>query len=315
MPAAGYELDVLNVSGLDRRNPARAIAALGRAAHGVGAARRILRERGADAVLGAGGYVAGPVGLAAVRTGIPLVLTEADSHLGLTNRLLARRARRVCLAFPIPGREGGRYLVTGRPVPRAVLDADRDGARERFEIAAGESCLAIFGGSLGARSVNEAALDAFLADGAAARILHVTGRRDHSDVQARWEAAGSPGHYTPIAYLPDLGEVLAACDLVVARAGGSIFEVAAAGRPAILIPYPHATADHQSQNARWMQEGGAAVVIADRELSAERLRDAAQELLGEPERLAEMSAASRALAKPDAAERVAAEVLGALGAT
>jgi UDP-N-acetylglucosamine--N-acetylmuramyl-(pentapeptide) pyrophosphoryl-undecaprenol N-acetylglucosamine transferase len=312
VPAAGYEIDFLNVSGLDRRNPAKAAASLGRAAHGVGAARRVLRERGAEAVLGAGGYVAGPVGLAAVRTGIPLVLTEADSHLGLTNRLLARRAHRVCLAFPIAGREGDRYLVTGRPVPRAVLEADRTVARRRFEIADGERCLAIFGGSLGALSVNEAALDAFLTDGAVERILHVTGRRDYPDLLARWEADGSPARYTLIEYLPDLGDVLAACDLVVARAGGSIFEIAAAGRPAILIPYPHATGDHQSHNARWMEQGGAAVVIADRELTPARLRDAAADLLGASRRLAEMSSASRALAKPDAAERIAAEVLGAV---
>jgi len=312
VPEAGYEIDFLKVSGLDRRNPARAVASLGRAAHGVGAARRILRERGAGAVLGAGGYVAGPVGLAAVRSGIPLVLTEADSHIGLTNRLLARRARRVCLAFPIPGREGERYLVTGRPVPGAVLEADRAGARARFEIANGQRCLAIFGGSLGARSVNDAALDAFLGDEAVDRVLHVTGRRDYGEVRARWEAGGSPTRYTLIEYEPNLGDVLAASDLVVARAGGSIFEIAAAGRPAILVPYPHATADHQTQNARWMQQGGAAVVIADRELTPEHLRDTAAELLGAPERMAQMSAASRALAKPDAAERIAAEVLSAV---
>jgi UDP-N-acetylglucosamine--N-acetylmuramyl-(pentapeptide) pyrophosphoryl-undecaprenol N-acetylglucosamine transferase len=312
VPEAGYEIDVLNVSGLDRRNPAKAVAALGRAAYGVGAAGRILRDRGADVVLGGGGYVAGPVGLAALRMDIPLVLTEADSHMGLTNRLLARRARRVCLAFPIPEREGERYVVTGRPVPRALLEADRAGARSRFGIGESEQCLAIFGGSQGARSINEAALDAFLGEEAVDRILHVTGRRDYPELRARWEAEGSPERYALIEYEPDLGDVLAASDLVLARAGGSIFEIAAAGRPAILVPYPHATADHQTQNARWMEEGGAAVVIADRDLTPKRLRGAAAELLGAPERLAEMSAASRRLAKPDAAERIAAEVLSAV---
>src|SRR5215210_334613 len=111
VPAAGYEIDFLRVSGLDRRNPLRGALAIGRALRASREARLILTDRGAEVVLGGGGYVAGPVGHAATRLGIPLVLTEADSHLGLANRLLARRARRVCLAFPIPGREPGLYLV------------------------------------------------------------------------------------------------------------------------------------------------------------------------------------------------------------
>ena len=128
--------------------------------------------------MGGGGYVAGPAGLAALSLRLPLVLTEADSHLGLANRLLAPRARRVCLAFPIPGRDGARYLVTGRPVPDAILTADRGAARERFGIAADDRCLLVFGGSQGARSINHAALAAFAGDGAApARLPRPPHRR------------------------------------------------------------------------------------------------------------------------------------------
>jgi len=152
VPAAGYEINFVKVRGIDRRNPLRAARAGAEALAAVGAARKVLRRRGADVVLGGGGFVAGPAGLAATLTGTPLVLTEADSHLGLANRLLARRARRVCLAFPIAGREGEPYLVTGRPVPRAVLEGDRDAARRRFGIAAEDRCLLVFGGSQGARS-------------------------------------------------------------------------------------------------------------------------------------------------------------------
>ena len=129
VPAAGYEIDLLRLRGLDRSNPIRAAGALRLAAAAVPAARRALRERGAEAVLGGGGYVAGPAGLAAIRMRLPLVLTEADRHLGLTNRWLARRARRVCLAFPIPGLEGDRYVVTGRPIPDAIAAAQREPAR------------------------------------------------------------------------------------------------------------------------------------------------------------------------------------------
>ena len=314
LPEAGYELDFIRVTGISRRNPLRAVAAVGRAARAVGAARRLLRERDADVVLGGGGYVAGPVGYAAIRERLPLILTEADSHLGLANRFLAGRADRVCLAFPIEGREDERYVITGRPIPRTVREADRSKARARFEIREKESCLAAFGGSLGARSINEATLDAFLDGHGADRVLHITGSRDYEEIRARWEKAGSPGHYSVIEYEPHLGDVLAACDLIVARAGGSVFEIAALARPAILVPYEAATGDHQTHNAKWMEENGAAVAIADRDLNPERLRSTVTELLATPERLAEMSAASRRLAKPDAAERIAAEVLRVVAA-
>ena len=319
MPAAGYEIDFLRVSGLDRRNPIKAAIAAGRAVRAVGAARRLLSARRADVVLGGGGYVAGPVGFAAVRIGLPLVLTEADSYLGLANRLLARRARRVCLAFPISGRDGGPYVVTGRPVPRAVLDADPTVARRRFGIPEPADCVTIVGGSLGARSINLAAFDAFtrLSRGlphdhvGEPWILHVAGRRDYAELRRRWDEQGSPERYALIQYEPNLGDVLAAADLVVARAGGSVMEIAAAGRPAILIPYPHATGDHQTTNAHWMADGGAAVVIPDRELTPQRLSAAIAELLADEDRLRAMSTAARRLAKPDAAERIAHEVLRA----
>src|ERR1700760_4376023 len=151
VPAAGYEIDFLRVRGIDRRNPLRAARAGVEAGGAVGAARSVLRRRRADVVLGGGGYVAGPAGLAATLTRTPLVLTEADSHLGLANRLLAGRARRVGLAFPIEGRGGERYLVTGRPVPEAVLAADRGAARERLGIGGGGRGGVGGGGRPGAR--------------------------------------------------------------------------------------------------------------------------------------------------------------------
>jgi UDP-N-acetylglucosamine--N-acetylmuramyl-(pentapeptide) pyrophosphoryl-undecaprenol N-acetylglucosamine transferase len=316
VPAAGYEIDLLNLRGLSRTNPVRAAGALGLAAAAVPKARRLLRDRGAEAVLGGGGYVAGPAGLAAVSLRLPLVLTEADRHLGLTNRTLAARARRICLAFPIKGREGPRYLVTGRPVPAAVGHADRAAARERFGIAADDACLLVFGGSQGARSINTCAVRAFAGGGAAGRpfhVLHISGNRDHAEVEAALAAAPHPERYTLLAYEPGLAEPLAAADLVLARAGGSIFEVAAAGRPAILVPYPHASGRHQHANAEWMAAGGAAVVVEDGELEPLRLRELATDLLGHPERLASMATASAALARPDAADRVAGELLGAIG--
>ena len=131
--------------------------------------------------MGGGGYVAGPVGLAALSLRIPLVLTEADSHLGLTNRLLAPFARRVCLAFSLPGRKGARYRVTGRPIPPHATD--RAAARARFGLEQADTCVLVFGGSLGARSINLAAIDAFA--GASFHVLHVSGRRDYPELSER----------------------------------------------------------------------------------------------------------------------------------
>jgi UDP-N-acetylglucosamine--N-acetylmuramyl-(pentapeptide) pyrophosphoryl-undecaprenol N-acetylglucosamine transferase len=316
VPAAGYEIDFVKVRGIDRKRPLRAAWAGLEALGAVAAARRALRARGADVVIGGGGYVAGPAGLAALATGTPLVLTEADSHMGLANRLLAGRARRVCLAFPIEGREGDPYLVTGRPVPEAVLRADRSAARTRFGIGADERTLLVVGGSQGARSVNFAALAAFAErDGRDFHVLHLAGQRDFEELRRRLDAAAHGKRYTLLAYEPDLGDVLAASDLVLGRAGGSIFELTVAGRPAILVPYPHATGDHQNANAAWMDRAGAATVLPDAALAgeggAERLRAEVAAVLGDSVRLEAMAAASRGLAKPDAARRIADEALAA----
>lgn len=305
MPAAGYALHRIRAEGLDRANPLRAARALAVAGVAVGRCAHLLHRLRPDAVLGAGGYVSGPVGLAAVAARVPLVLSEADSHLGLANRALAPFARRVCLAFSLPGREGPRYRVTGRPVlPTAT---DRDGARRRLGIGPEETCVLVFGGSLGARSINLAASDAF--GRASFHVLHIAGARDYAELRTRMRSWS----YDLREYLalPAFGEALLASDLVVARAGGSVFEIAAYGRPAILVPYPYAAADHQSANARWMEAAGAAVVVADAELTAARLTQAVDELLGSPDRLAAMGQAAAGLARPDAARAVAAELLGA----
>ena len=355
VPAAGYELHTISVTGLPRGNPLAALRALGRAARAFLRTRALLGRLRPDAVMGGGGYVAGPVGLAAITRRIPLVLTEADSYLGLTNRVLAPFARRICLAFPPEGshagegspaggapadggpamarraqespaagaaaggrsgrgplahlrptrRTGRRYRVTGRPIPPP--QEDRAAARARLGVAPGETCVLVFGGSLGARSINLAALEAFAEAGF--HVLHVCGRRDFPELAARPRPAG----YDLREYLElaDFADALAAADLVVARAGGSVFEIAAHARPAILVPYPHAAGDHQTANARWMVQGGAAVAIPDGELSAARLARETAALLADPQRLRAMAAAARRLARPDAAREIADELLEA----
>ena len=310
VPAAGFPLHAISVEGLSRSNPLKALRALLRAALAVPRARRLLRRLRPDAVMGGGGYVAGPVALAAISLRIPLVLTEADSHLGLTNRLLAPFARRVCLSFPLPGRDGARYRVTGRPIPWP--GRDRAAARGRLGIDAGETCVLVFGGSLGSRTINRAASEAFAgrsSTDSSFRVLHISGARDYAELQ---ENDLRPG-YDLREYLgqEDFADALAAADLAVARAGGSVFEIAAHGLPAVLVPYPHASGDHQSANARWMSDAGAAVVIADGELTAARLARQVAELLADRDALASMAAAAHGLARPDAAAEVARELLEA----
>lgn len=307
VPAAGFPFHPLRVEGLDRKNPLKAARALGLAAVSGRRSRALLKRIGADVVLGAGGYVAGPVGAAARTLGIPLALLEADSHLGLTNRRLAPVAAKVFLAFPIEGREGDRYEVVGRPIPPDLMTGDRSAARRRFDLGDGQVLL-VYGGSLGARTINLATLDAF-GETAPCEVLHVCGRRDHAALRQALDALGEPAHYHLEEYVDDFADALLAADLAVTRAGGGIFELAAAGLPSILIPYPYATGDHQAGNARWMAQGGAAVIVADAQLDGLRLSQEVGALLSSPGRLKQMSDAARRLARPDAADRVADGVL------
>ena len=250
-------------------------------------------------MLGGGGYVAGPIGLAAVLRG-----HAARAHRGrLAPRPdqphARRRARRVCLAFPIEGRDGDRYLLTGRPVPPTITD--REAARAEFGLEPGELTVLVFGGSLGARSINQ--------------------RPSRRSPTRRYRSCTSPGaatspssttpgpHYVLRDYVVPFGTALAAADLAVARAGGSVFELAQYGLPSVLIPYPHASGNHQEANARWMEQAGAATILPDAELTPERLRAEVDALVADEPRRRAMALAAAKLARPDAARAIAREVL------
>jgi UDP-N-acetylglucosamine--N-acetylmuramyl-(pentapeptide) pyrophosphoryl-undecaprenol N-acetylglucosamine transferase len=301
VPEAGFELDTFAVSGFPRRIGLGLARALAQAVRAPFACNRILSRRHPDVVLGGGGYVAGPMVLAARLRGIPAGLTEADAQLGLANRLSAPFARRVFLAYGIPGRDGRKYRVVGRPIPSAHLGAEKAGARARFGLPADTPVLAVFGGLAGARALNEFAVNAFGEHGPA--VLHVSGERDYAAVRPRVRR----DDYVLVPATDDFGAALAAADLAVSRAGGTVWELAAAGTPAILVPYPHATADHQTLNARYFETGGGAIVVNQRDL--DRVPPLVDELLADPARLARMSEAMRSLAKPDAAAVVADELI------
>jgi UDP-N-acetylglucosamine--N-acetylmuramyl-(pentapeptide) pyrophosphoryl-undecaprenol N-acetylglucosamine transferase len=242
---------------------------------------------------------------AASRRRLPAALMEADAHLGLANRLAAPFARRVFLSFPIAGREGPKYLVTGRPVPTRSRPLPQEEARRIFGLPEVGPVLLVFGGSLGARLLNELALDAFGAAGPA--VLHLCGTRDYDALRPRVTRVD----YRLYAFTEEFGAALGACDLALARAGGSVWELAAAGKPAVLIPGLFATGDHQTKNARYFEQAGAAVVVPEPE--AGRAPEVVRSLLDDPRRLGDMSRAMLRVARPDAADEIA-EALIALAA-
>jgi UDP-N-acetylglucosamine--N-acetylmuramyl-(pentapeptide) pyrophosphoryl-undecaprenol N-acetylglucosamine transferase len=302
VPEAGYDLDTFSIAGLPRRPTAaiaRTILLAGRAPI---ACARILAARRPDVVLGGGGYVAGPMVLTAALRSVPAAVMEADAHLGLANRLAVPFARLVFLSFPLDGRVGSKFRVTGRPIPaRSKARSQREG-RQAFGLPEVGPVLLVVGGSLGARLLNELAVDAFGAGGPT--VLHLCGTRDYDDLRRRVTRDG----YRLVAYTDEIGAAYGACDLALARAGGSVWELAAAGKPAVLVPGLFATADHQTKNAAFFERAGGAVVVPEPE--AGRAPDIVRSLLDDPRRLGDMAAAMRRVAKPHAADEIAEELIG-----
>ncbi len=305
VPEAGFELDTFAISGFPRTLSLELVRSLWRAVRAPFACRAILRKRRPDVVLGGGGYVAGPMVLAARLSRIPAALTEADAHLGLANRLAAPLATKLFLAYEIPGRTGKKVEVVGRPIPLAHLGASSEQGRARFGIDATAPTVGVFGALAGASSLNEMAATAW--GHAGPSVLHVSGERDYAGLRSRIDRAD----YVLMAQTEHFGELLAAVDVAVSRAGGTVWELAAAGVPSILVPYPHATADHQTLNARHFERGGGALVVPDAEIAS--VPALVEELLADPARLAAMRAAMLSMARVDAADRIADGVIALAG--
>jgi UDP-N-acetylglucosamine--N-acetylmuramyl-(pentapeptide) pyrophosphoryl-undecaprenol N-acetylglucosamine transferase len=239
--------------------------------------------------------------LAASSMRIPAALSEADAHLGLANRLAIPYARRVFLAYPTTARNRRKYLVVGRPIPARSRPLPQSEGREIFELPDDEPVLAVFGALAGARALNELVVEAFGEVGPA--VLHICGQRDYAALKKR---ARRPG-YRLIAETERFGAAISAADLVLARAGGSVWEIAAAGRPALLVPYPFATGDHQAKNAEYFARAGGAIMV--RELDLAEVPELVRSLLGDPARLQRMGEAMLRVARPDAADEIADELV------
>jgi UDP-N-acetylglucosamine--N-acetylmuramyl-(pentapeptide) pyrophosphoryl-undecaprenol N-acetylglucosamine transferase len=296
VPEAGFEFDPFRIVGLPRRPGVaqlRAVLLAGRAPRACG---RILTARRPDVVFGGGGYVAGPMVYAAWRKRIPAALAEADAHLGLANRIAAPFARRVFLAYPVAGRTGARYRVVGRPVPERAVTPDE--ARRHFDFPPrSRSCSY----SAAARERRPSTRSRWRASAPMGRLCSTSagalpGRADRS-------ACGS----TTSCSADETPERRWTCDLVLARAGGSVWEVAAAGKPAVLVPSPNVTADHQTKNARYFEQAGGAVVVPEPEIA--RVPGIVRNLLSDGGRLTAMGQAMRRASKPAAAQEIAEELI------
>ncbi len=310
-PEAGFEIEWIEIGGLKGVGLARMLRSTVQLLPGLWRAAAYLKRRGAQAVFSMGGYAAGPVMLAAVITGTPLVVMEPNAMPGLTSRALGRWVRRALLSFP----EAARYFpparteITGLPVRREFFELPPKLREEVFTVL-------ITGGSQGARTLNEAARQSwplFRASGFPVRFLHQAGEQAAARLACEFAASGLQGQVT--AFIQDMPAAFAAADLVVCRAGaGAVAELAAAGKPSLLVPFPYAADQHQLRNAQAMVRAGAARLVEDREMNGERLFGEITALASSPESLERMAAAARSMARPDAARRAAAvvEQLGSL---
>ena len=303
VPDAGFEIDLLPGLGLERRFSLRAVRALGEAFIAFWRARRIIATRRPRVVVGVGGYASLPCLLAARLRWrrIPVVVHEQNAAPGLANRIAVRLGARA--ATSLPGTPLRRAVLTGNPIRAEVAAVERRPAAPPL--------LAVFGGSLGARRLNDAAIDLYdrWRHRTDVAVHHVTGDRDHEDCRRRLDGARRPAdrlRYTLVRYEDDMPSLYARTTLAACRAGAvTVAELAVAAVPAVLVPLPGAPGDHQTRNAEAVAAAGGAVVVPDPELDAARLDGCAHALLADPDRLAKMSNAARTLARPDAAARLA----------
>jgi undecaprenyldiphospho-muramoylpentapeptide beta-N-acetylglucosaminyltransferase len=315
VPEAGFELTLLPGRGLQRKLSLQNIRSLGALVVALWRAWRLVGRRRPAVVVSVGGYASVPCALAAVVRRVPIVVAEQNAQPGAANRLVSRFARACAVSFPdTPLR---RAVVTGNPVRPEILAIDRArdavGARAKLDVEPGRRLVLIFGGSLGALRINRAAVDAARrwTGRGDLHIRHIVGARDWDEITAGGPPVppDAPLRYQAVRYDDDMPTSLAATDLAVCRSGSSTsFELLAAGLPAVLVPSPYVTADHQTANARHLVDAGAAVLVPDAELDGERLVAEADALLADPARLDAMARAARAAARPSAADDIAALV-------
>ena len=324
VPDAGWTLHTIEAMPLARRLSASTLRLPLVLRRAVREAADLIAERNVVGAVVFGGYVSVPLALAARRRRIPLVVHEQNAVPGLANKLAARWASAVALTHPGSGFGSARTVVTGNPVrpglDAAAIKAAREDALRFFDLRPDRRTLLVFGGSQGARRINNATIESAgrWQHPGELQILHAAGRRDYDEVAAGWSTALHAPRAVPLVrhydFIDRMDLAYAAADAVVCRSGAStLAELTVLGLPSVLVPYPHATADHQTANARSLAAAGGAVVVADEDFDGARLVKEAEPLLTDDARRAAASQAARSFGRPDAADRVAALLLEAIG--
>lgn len=307
VPQAGVPFQTVPSRKLSRKPTPGAVAALAVSAWGVLRATGLLRSWRPDVVLGTGGYASAGIMFAAGLLRIPTVVHEANVIPGRVNQLLAKLCTRVAVTYEASIRyfPAEKTVLTGLPVRPDLLTADPTKACAQYGLDGELPVLLIAGGSGGAQTLNRAVVQALPElEKLGVQVVHQTGKRLYEDVMK--EVGQAPAFYHPLAYIDDMPSLLAATTLIVCRGGSSsLAEVTAVGLPSIIVPYRFAVADHQTHNARALEENGAAVLVKDAEMDGARLVREVRTLLADPVRLETMRRASRAQGRPEAARRVA----------
>lgn len=312
VPEAGFDLTLLPGRGIQRRLTTDNIGAIVGLVRAFIASFSLLRRTRPRVVVALGGYASVPAGLWAVLLRVPIVVAEQNAVPGLANRIIGRFAKACAVSYD--GTELPRAVWTGNPVRPEILDVSaaddsRDHARVKLGVDPQRKLVVVFGGSLGARTINNATIDCLplLADHADLEIRHIIGSRDFADVTARVSLASNAGlRYTPVEYENDMATVYAAADLVICRAGAtSCAELAVTHTPAVLIPLPGAPGDHQTANAHALERAGGAELLADSIFDGQLMVDTIERLVAEPEVLESMRTGAGRVARPDAARAVA----------
>lgn len=306
VPPQDIAIDTIAVKGVRGKGLLTMLGAPLRVLSAVRAAARVLKLRKPDAVISFGGYAAGPGGLAARLAGIPLLVHEQNRAAGMTNKTLAKFARQVLVGFP---QTFARETLVGNPVRTAIAQVDPPEQRDFAH--AGALRLLVLGGSQGARALNTAVPQAVAALGLPVQVVHQAGEKMLDDARNAYADAGVAAHVEP--FIADMAGAYAWADLVVCRAGAlTLAELCAVGVGSVLVPFPQAVDDHQTRNAEYLVERGAALLLPQSAQLSAQLQAVLAELCADPQKRLSMACAARALARPDAADRVADAVLATL---
>jgi UDP-N-acetylglucosamine--N-acetylmuramyl-(pentapeptide) pyrophosphoryl-undecaprenol N-acetylglucosamine transferase len=315
VPRHGIAFQSVEISGLKRKLSLDNLKTLWRFVRAVADAKNMLRQFQPDVVIGTGGYVCAPVVYAASRLGIPTMIHEQNVVPGLTNKFLARSATRVAVSFSesLALFPAGKTVLTGNPRATEVMHGNKEAGRSFLGVAKDKQIVLIFGGSRGARAINEAVLAAAdrLAAMAHTHFVYITGEVHFESVQAALKEKGEiPANLSVLPFVHNMPDVLAATHVLIGRAGAStLAEITALGVPAILIPSPYVTNNHQEKNARGLERAGAAKVIVERDLNADSLLAELRELLGDRAKWEQMRNSSLALGMPQAATTIVKNLL------